>query len=255
MKMKNFARIQISMWRVWDFLIKLIWRFLSNNQKNLLWRFIYSKNEIKNHIEDSMTASQGVVIQVGSNDGVSNDPLYESILRHKRKSFLVEPIDYLAAKLRLLHEKNSFVIICEFAIHPSSNAVDFFHLPKDAQRQMGDLWKPWFDQIGSFSKQHLIKHSSTIEPFIQKTSISCKTLNQLIIDNKVSSVSILHIDAEGFDLEVLGSMNLDKVRPHMIMLEHKHLNLGPLFLLIKDMKRRGYVAYVYHDDILFVNNS
>ena len=255
MKIKSFARIQVSLWRAWDFFIKLIWRFLSNNLKNLLWRFIYSKDKIKIHIEDSMTASQGVVIQVGSNDGVSNDPLYESILRHKRKSLLVEPIDYLADKLRLLHGGNPFVIVYEIAIHPSSNAVDFFHLSHDAQRQMGDLWKPWFDQIGSFSKQHLIKHSSSIESFIQKTSISCKTLNQLIVDNNVSSVSILHIDAEGFDLEVLRSIDLDKVKPHMIMLEHKHLDLRPLFELIGDMNRRGYFACVYHDDILFINNS
>jgi FkbM family methyltransferase len=255
MKINSFTRIQVCLWRAWDFFIKLIWRFVTNNLKNLLWRFIYSKDEIKIHIEDSMTASQGVVIQVGSNDGVSNDPLYESILKHKRKSFLVEPIDYLADKLRLLHGGNSFVIVCEFAIHPNSNAVDFFHLSKDAQKQMGDLWKPWFDQIGSFSRQHLIKHSPTIEPFIQKTSITCKTLNQLIVDNNVSSVSILHIDAEGFDLEVLRSMDLDKVKPHMIMLEHKHLNMYPLFSLIGDMRRRGYLARVYHDDILFINNS
>lgn len=250
-----FASIQICFWRVWDLIIKSIWVLLPSSLRNLLWTFISSKVKIKAHIEDCLTASDGVIIQVGANDGVSNDPLYESILRYKRQSFLVEPIDYLAEKLCLLHKENAFVKICQFAIHPNSNSVDFFHLPRDADKKMGALWKPWFDQIGSFSKQHLVKHSPIIESFIEKTSISCKTLNHLIIDNKVESISILHIDAEGFDLEVLYSIDLERVKPHMLMLEHKHLKLKPLLSLVSKMKTLGYKAYVYHDDIVFLVTS
>lgn len=101
-----------------------------------------SKSQIRAHIEDALSVSDGVIIQVGSNDGVSNYPLYEPILLHKRQSYLVEPIDYLAQKLRSLHKLNPYVQVCQFAIHPTSTSVDFFCLPKDADIKLGDLWKP-----------------------------------------------------------------------------------------------------------------
>jgi len=250
-KMIN-TKVKIIAWRVWDSIIKLVWVAIPKQMRNLLWRFISSKSQIRSHIEYALSSSNGVIIQVGSNDGVSNDPLYESILLHKRQSYLVEPIDYLAEKLRSLHELNPYVKICQFAIHPTSNSVEFFYLPRDAHIKMGDLWKHWFDQIGSFSRQHLTKHSPFIDPFIENISIPCSTLNRLISDNNVKEVSILHIDAEGFDIDVLGTIDLDKIKPAMIMIEHKHLPLRPLLKLVRIMDNFGYVSFVYHDDIVFL---
>jgi FkbM family methyltransferase len=245
------TKLRIIFWRVWDSFIKLVWVAIPGNLRNLLWRFVSSKSNIREHIENTLSSSSGVIIQVGSNDGVSNDPLFESILIHKRQSYLVEPIDYLAEKLRFLHKSNPNVKVCEFAIHPNSSSVEFFCLPRDAAIKMGDLWKPWFDQIGSFSRQHLTKHSPFIDPFIEKISIPCITLDRLISDNNVNEISILHIDAEGFDLEVLGTIDLVKIKPSMIMIEHKHLPLKPLLRVVSSMQSRGYVSFVYHDDIVF----
>jgi FkbM family methyltransferase len=243
--------LKIIAWRVWDSIIKSVWVAIPRQLKELLWMFISSHSQIRSHIEDTLSASNGVIIQVGSNDGVSNDPLYESILIHKRQSYLVEPIDYLAEKLRSLHNLNPYVRVCQFAIHPTGNSVEFFCLPRDADVKMGDLWKPWFDQIGSFSRQHLNKHSPFIDPFIERISIPCITLDRLISDNNVKEISILHIDAEGFDLEVLGTIDLVKIKPSMIMIEHKHLPLKPLLRMVSSMQSRGYVSFVYHDDIVF----
>jgi hypothetical protein len=120
---------------------------------------------------------------------------------------------------------------------------------------MGNLWKPWFDQIGSFSRKHLNRHSPFLEPFIETTIIPCSTLGRLIADNNVKNISILHIDAEGYDLEVLSTIDLQTIKPSMIMVEHKHLALNPLLRLVSSMRSSGYVSYVYHDDIVFIENS
>jgi hypothetical protein len=156
------TKFKIIFWRIWDFFIKIVWVAVPKQLRDFLWKLISSKAQIRVHIEAALSNNSGAIIQAGSNDGVSNDPLYEFILRHKRQSYLVEPIDYLAEKLRSLHKLNPYVKVYQFAIHPNFNSVDFFYLPLDADIKMGDLWKPWFDQIGSFSRQHLIKHS----PFI-----------------------------------------------------------------------------------------
>lgn len=244
--------LNIIAWRVWDSFVKSVWIVIPRQLRKLLWRFISSRSQIRDHIEATLSTFNGVIIQVGSNDGVSNDPLYESILHHKRQSYLIEPIDYLAEKLRSLHRLNPYVKVCQIAIHPTSNSVEFFCLPSDANIKMGDLWKPWFDQIGSFSRLHLTKHSPFIEPFIEKIAIPCITLDRLISDNNVEEISILHIDAEGFDLDVLGTIDLVKIKPSMIMIEHKHLPLKPLLRIVSSMQSYGYVSFVYHDDIVFL---
>ena len=250
--MLSFVYLKILYWRGWNFLFNTFLFLLPIWLRDKLWIFASSENQIKVHIENGLIKSEGVVIQVGSNDGISNDPLYDAILRHQRRSFLVEPVDYLADKLRLLHKENHFVTICEFDIHPNSDRVEFFHPAKDADIKMGEMWRPWYGQLGSFSKEHLIKHAFCIQPYIEKTFIPCKTLNDIISRNKITSVSILHIDAEGFDLEVLSSLDLDLIKPHMIMIEHKHAHLTELFSVVRKMTRLGYRTYVYHEDVIFV---
>ena len=248
----SFIYLRICLWRVSNFIFNSIVFLIPGWLRNLLWRLMASEIQIQVQIENSLINSDGVIIQVGSNDGISNDPLYNSILKHKRKSFLVEPVDYLADKLRLLHKDNHFVTISEFAVHPYSDRVDFFYLAKNAEREMGAMWRPWYGQLGSFSKKHLIIHAPHSEAYIEKTSIACKTLNNLISLNNITSVSILHIDAEGYDLEVLSSIDLDQVKPNMIMIEHKHVNLTQLFSLVIKMTRLGYRTYVYHEDVIFI---
>jgi hypothetical protein len=45
--------------------------------------------------------------QVGANDGVQSDLIYESILANKKlRGFLIEPIPYYNKKLISLHKKN-----------------------------------------------------------------------------------------------------------------------------------------------------
>jgi hypothetical protein len=75
----------------------------------------------------------------------------------------------------------------------------------------------------------------------------------MIGDNNVKKNSILHIDAEGFDIEVLNTIDLEKIKPSMIMHEHKHkhLALKPLLKLVNSMRNYGYVSHVCHDDIVF----
>jgi hypothetical protein len=120
------TELEVILWRFWDFIIKSIWVAVPKKLRDFLWKLISSRSQIRAHIEDILSTSSGVIIQVGSNDGVTNDPLYDSILRYKRESYLVEPVDYLAEKLRSLHKLNPYVKVCQFAIHPTLGALNFF---------------------------------------------------------------------------------------------------------------------------------
>lgn len=246
-----FAMIKLIFWHIWDFVIRNIWFFLPSFIKNFLRNFIKSDVKIKNYIYACLAKYQGIIIQVGSCDGITNDNLYDAILKYKRQTFLIEPLSFLAEKLRLLHEKNTYVKIFQFAIHPNLGSIDFFCFPRDGEIKMGPLWRPWYHQIGSTKKQHVEKFAPIAKSFIEKITISCKTLNQVITENCVKSISILSIDCEGFDIQVLNSLDIERVKPQMIILEHMHLDIFSIFSLINKMYKLDYKVKVYHDDVIF----
>ncbi len=247
--------VKIVLWRLWDGGIKLAWAYIPQPMKQALWRLISSQQQIATHVDQAMRTSAGVVVQVGSNDGISNDPLYASILQYKRRSVLIEPLTFLSAKLLTLHKDHDFVTVLSCAIHPSSDRVDFFYLPETAKEKMGPEWKSWYDQIGSFSREHILSHARNLEPFIETSQIECRTLDAIFDGQNIEQAAILHIDAEGFDLEVLDSLDLKKHRPHMVLIEQKHTPMLQLMKKVVQMAKLNYASFIYHDDIVFVQKA
>lgn len=243
--------LKICAWRIWDKIVKFIWQYLGESARMRLWSFIDSKADIKSHLRDALNRSSGAIVQCGANDGISNDPLYDLIIETSRRSILIEPIDFLADKLRAVHKGRGNVSICEFAIHPELPELDFYHVSRSADQDMGHEWKPWFDQIGSFSKDHLLKHSSLLEPYIVNSKIQCKTLAQVVSLYELDEIAVLHIDAEGFDIEVLSSFDFKSLVPFIVMIEHKHVSLSSLFALAQQMRKMNFDIFAYHDDIVF----
>lgn len=242
-------------WRIWDKSIRFLWPALPEKCQLQLWQFIDSEIEIKDLLTKVFRECEGAIIQVGSNDGISNDPLYNFIESTSHEAFLIEPVNFLAERLRTLHEKNNNVKVLEYAIHRTRNMVNFYFLDEASKSEMGSLWKSWYDQIGSFKKEHLLKYAKQSSPFIREKLIVCKTLDKVVEDENIDEVMILHIDAEGFDLEVLKSINISKILPNFIMLEHKHVPLLDLMIQVKELFVIGYEVKILHDDICFYRKT
>jgi FkbM family methyltransferase len=57
----------------------------------------------------------------------------------------------------------------------------------------------------------------------QTELVATKTLNQILIDNKIKKIDILSVDVEGSELSVLRSFNIDKYYPKVIIVEYNTL--------------------------------
>lgn len=249
------ATVKIVFWRLWDIIIRLIWPFTSSKLRKYLWNIIDSQQSLYNSIRQIVDHNSGVFIQVGSNDGVSNDPLRPFVKTTTSNVYLIEPLPFLATKLIELYHQNENVKVLQTAILPSKDNAIFYHLDEDSAQEMGAKWKPWFDQIGSFSKDHLVKHSSEVAPYIREISISCSELNQIIKDEGIKEILMLHVDAEGHDLDVLNTISIEQHRPHMILFEHKHTPFLQLVLFLRELEHYGYRLNIMHDDILCIHKS
>ena len=163
------------------------------------------------------------VVQVGSNDGFTADPISNLILRKKRwKVLFVEPVPYLFEKLKKNYKELSRFQFANVAVNDGS-AQSFYFVKQDASLKIKEL-PIWYDQLGSFNREHILNHLDGIfEPYIEELNVNGLTLDQLFTKYNITNLTLLHIDTEGYDWKILSQLDLKKNCPVIILFEHKHL--------------------------------
>ena len=92
-------------WRYYDFIIKLIWPYITLRMRGFLFSVIDQKSFIHVCVNKLIACETGAIIQVGSNDGISNDPLRPFIETTKSYVYLIEPLPFLTKKLFELYKE------------------------------------------------------------------------------------------------------------------------------------------------------
>jgi FkbM family methyltransferase len=162
-------------------------------------------------------------IQVGAHDGTALDPLRAEIVRRPWSGIMVEPVPYVFERLRANYGRNRRLILENAAIADTDGVRDFHHLP---QADDPSLWK-WYDALGSFRRDVVLRHRELvpdIEERIVTTAVPCLTFDSLCRKHGVDRVDIVQMDTEGYDLEVLRLIDLQRWQPALVMYEHIHLD-------------------------------
>lgn len=174
-------------------------------------------------LEELSTQTQGVFfIQVGSSDGVTADPLHRFATRHNWAGILIEPLPHLFRLLVSNYAGQNQLIFENVAIADEEGSREFWHLKETSESR-----PYWYDQIGSFDREHVLKHEDKIPNLrerLVKTQVECTTLEALIEKHHVTRVDLLHIDAEGHDFEILKQFDFTRFRPKLILYEHFHFH-------------------------------
>jgi FkbM family methyltransferase len=175
-------------------------------------------------IERQIGVSDAVVVKVGANDGITGDPLYNLIHKHEKwKVLFVEPVPYLFDRLigNYGHvPRHRF----EKAAINDGTSCDFYWVGEDAAQELADL-PQWWDQLGSFNKEHILKHlNGRLAPFIRSERVIGLTIHQLFEKHDIHQIDLLHIDTEGYDWAILKQLDLSRYAPNVILFEHAHLS-------------------------------
>ena len=78
--------------------------------------------------------------------------------------------------------------------------------------------------------------------------MNCITFNDLIKKYKVKKIDLLHIDTEGYDYEILKTLDF-KIKPNMILFEHKNLGKNKRKAW-KLLRNKGYKLFKVAGDTL-----
>ncbi len=182
-----------------------------------------------------------VFVTVGANDGITYDPVSDVLLAsHKWKGLLIEPVPFIFDRLRSNFADVQRFTLEQVAIGANSGTATFYCVDAKAMDSIPGL-PDWSFGLGSFDRNHITKHlNGVLTPFIVEISVKVRLLSDVLKAHGIRDVHLLHIDAEGYDFEVLNTIDLDSQAPAAILIEHKHLSDARRTELLSHLRGHGY---------------
>lgn len=166
---------------------------------------------------------RATVVQVGANDGIKLDPLRRHLFRRRWRAYLLEPVPYVYEALVANTRHNPRITPINLAIAPQEGTLPLHHLAPTDDPDVPD----WYDALGSFDRDVLVGHADEvpgIEDRVVVTEVPTVTFDTLADRHGIERVDLLHVDTEGFDLQVLELVDLDRHRPDIVLFERRHLD-------------------------------
>lgn len=187
-------------------------------------------------------------VQVGANEGSTEDPLYRQIRLKNWRGILIEPLKNEFEVLKNNYKDCNDLIFENVAISQKEELKPFYYVDNT---QEGVPF--WVTKLSSFDRSIPEQVLETVpEAKIKSFDVRCTTLEHLLEKNNVSKVDLLFIDTEGFDYEILKTVNFDKVVPSVVIYESRHLSDEDHASSIAMLKKLGYDIYrAEHDTVAF----
>jgi FkbM family methyltransferase len=193
-------------------------------------------------------------IQIGANDGKRFDPIYEfaTSSRFHFRGLVVEPVPRFFQDLQHAYRDKPDIRPVNAAIHNSLSEATLYVVNEKYDAEVPE----WALGTASFNKSHVIK-AEVPEEYVEAIQVPCVSLENLMEREDVNSIDLLQIDTEGYDSEIVRSIDFSKTRPSMIHFEHGMADgvmVQPeMDELIKRLNEQGYqVLLENYDAVAFL---
>ncbi|MFM7181443.1 MAG: FkbM family methyltransferase [Verrucomicrobiales bacterium] len=210
-----------------------------------------------------------VIVQVGANIGnTDSDQIFSFLVRNfgpeavssqsSCTAILVEPVRHLYEGL-LVNYKGVKGVDCEnIAIAESKQKKKFYRLREGIDLAANGL-PPWAEELGSFEREQLdflwkdTPQNTKLREFVDSNVVAedvpCLPLRELFEKHELNAVDFLQIDTEGYDLEVLKTLDFKRVAPRFINFERIHLKKNEARCR-EMLTRLGYKLFDHGQDTL-----
>jgi FkbM family methyltransferase len=181
-----------------------------------------------------------VIVQVGSNDGLQGDPIADLIRENPVwRVLFIEPLPHIFRRLMANYPQLPNYSFENVAISWERGMRRMYYVCDEIRKVRPDV-PFWYDQLGSFDCNHVLKHGHDFEPFITSEEVRCEPLADTLARNGITGIDLLHVDTEGYDFEVIKQLDLTQQTPTAILYEHIHLSKIDKIALEKLLRDAGY---------------
>lgn len=191
-----------------------------------------------------------LIVQVGANDGYTNDPL-NSVLGHSRtiRALLIEPHPEAFAELSLRYGSDPRVTLANVAIGPTNGHVDLFVVDQSLVERYEEAGQLRASAVSSFSRAHVASeiakrlqmHEREAKLHVEVQRVEQVKFMDLLEQSGFLQADVVQIDAEGFDAEIIMAFDFAVHRPAIINYEVKHLSTASHAQLAAHLAGVGYV--------------
>lgn len=188
-------------------------------------------------------------LQIGANDGQTNDPLYKYFSAESWRGLLVEPLPDVFEQLSATYLGRGNLILENVGIAPEEGTLPFY--------RVGISRAPWATGLSSFQRDTIVKHfengyiqrqaqmdgikvPENVDDVIEEVLIRTKTISGIADEHGISNFDVVCIDTEGFDYEILKLIDFSRFKPSLIMFERKHLSADEAAGAVALLAAQGY---------------
>jgi FkbM family methyltransferase len=175
-------------------------------------------------------------VQVGANDGVSFDELYNFVTTRRCSGLVIEPLPDVFEVLRLNYLHHPRIVPVNIAVHANRTAATLYRVAAD---KIAALEKPWAAGIASFSPEHALNLGIPPELITEQT-VPCAPLMEVLAKHGALDAQMLQIDTEGYDPEVVKMIDFSRFRPALLKYEKRGLTTSLQTATQDLLKRAGY---------------
>lgn len=155
-------------------------------------------------------------VQIGANDGVRNDPLFDFVNDNKDRvgGLVLEPIKEYFDKLVQNYKGCPGVIPVNKAIHRTEKEAVMYRVNPKKRKGL----PVYSGGITSFDKDH---HKSVRIPeeCMEEVRVECVTLDGLLAEYDVERVDLVQMDTEGYDYDIIMGIDFSNFRPSILRFE------------------------------------
>ena len=180
-------------------------------------------------------------MQIGSNDGIQNDPIRPFIMKYGWSGLLIEPHLGNFRKLQATYQGQPNLRFENAGVGDRSSSLPMYYLTDVKDDEPG-----WYDQVCSFDKSTFLKNISVVPELIDRYStiqVPVYTFEELMRKQDFDNIDLLHIDAEGWDYRILTSIDFRKYQPKLIMFESEWLTAYDMRNLVNLFRSNGYSLF------------
>jgi len=175
-------------------------------------------------------------IQVGAFDGSSDDDLTPLLAYENVQGVFVEPQPGPFAELERRFAGFNNVTLINAAIATKAGE-QLFYSTGDGSR------------LASFNRENLLRHG-VADGNITSQPVRCLPLNHLLAEVGFKQLDVLQVDAEGYDLEVLSTIDIDRWMPTVVRFEYLHLANREVDRYLGYLSQLGYKFLIQDRDIV-----
>jgi len=233
---------------------------------DLYYKYLYhpKPNSLQGFIEKRAKGIEPFYfLQIGGNDGFINDPIFKCVKRYPWKGIIVEPQkEVFNQRLKNTYRFEKKVILENIAISDKNEKRKLYKLAISESRWATGL--ATFDKktleahitngyVGKQAKKEGITTPEKIEDYLTFEEVECTTIPSLLEKHNFDALNLLQIDTEGYDYEIIKTLDFEVLKPTIISFESEHLSKADFKECRALLESHGYtVEHIQRDSIAYL---